>query len=396
MVSVDIAVVGDGLVGRPLAAALSASGHAVALIDKLPDARTDALPRHDLDQRCTALSAGTVEWLQAQRLWDAHAASASPINDVHVSQCGHFGATRIAARDVGRTTLGVTIENRCFLQSLRKVLDGTDIQQLRSRVVSGIEARTDGLEVSLTAADTGQAADCVHARLLIIADGAHSSTAALLGIDSTMTDHKQWATLTTVRTDADHHGVARERFTASGPLALLPRPGSVLSVVACHDEAQAQLVDTFDDQQFVDWMAERMPSRSGRPVALGPRTLIPLRRVVANSQQQGRCVLIGNAARLVHPVAGQGYNLAVRDVASLVASLAGSVDPGETSALAAWLASRAKDHHRSVTLTDTLARVFRGRASLPGHLRAGGLIALDMVDPLRRRFAHATTRGPLL
>ena len=396
-VAIDVAIVGAGLVGRPLAVALSRQGWRVVLIDRQIDDAASALANLDeLDQRCTALSAGSVDWLSEHGLWKPALADAHAMHQVHVSQHGFFGSTRIDARDADREVLGWTIENRRFTASLEGPLAECDVRVLTGRCVRSIDQQQDSVVLTLARSDGIDGSQRLQTRLLVIADGARSATAELLGIGSRESQHQQWASLTTVRTDQDHLGIARERFTDSGPLALLPRPGRVLSVVACHDELQMQHIQTLDDAGFLAWLAERMPSRSGRPLQLGPRTLLPLSRIESDRQHLGRSVLMGNAARLLHPVAGQGYNLALRDVATLVDALATTSDPGDTGVLETWLADRRNDQHASVVLTDGLARVFRGRNRVLGHARAGGLMTLDLVSAARRGFVRATTRGPLL
>ena len=394
-ITVDVTVIGAGLVGKPLALALSRLGFRVVLVDRRGS--DDASPATDrLDQRCTALSAGTVDWLSEHDLWFPEQADAHAIRQVHVSQRGYFGSTRIDAADIEREALGWTIENRRFSASMNAPLEASDVRVLLDRHVQSVSQDDASVTLELAVSHTTDVAERVNTRLLVLADGVRSATASLLGIGSTETPHHQWASLTTVRVDQDHLGVARERFTDSGPLALLPRPGRVLSVVACHDESQKQDIESLDDAGFRAWLAARLPSRCGRPLELGPRTLLPLSRVEADTQWLGRSVLIGNAARLLHPVAGQGYNLALRDVAGLADALSSVPDPGDPSVLETWVSERRKDQRSTVTLTDGLARLFRGRSRLLGHARAGGLLALDLVSAARREFVRKTTRGPLL
>lgn len=408
--SVDVLIVGDGLVGRPLALALADSGHAVALVDRNPVSDNATPAEQPLNERCTAFSVGTVDWLERHRLWFSEAAAAEPIKRVHVSQMGHFGSTRIEAAEIGREALGWTVENRCFTRSLRARLDASNVQRLPERVVHSVERDAEAVTVRLAKADSDIAAsgiagsdiassdqvlETLSARLLIIADGVESDTGHLLGIESTHTSHAQFATLTTVELDREHRGVARERFTPGGPLAVLPRKGRCASIVACHTSDEAQSVAALDEQGFSQWLDERLPARAGRVMAVGPRIQLPLQRIEAKQQYDHRVVLVGNAARLLHPVAGQGYNLAVRDIAALVDALDGAQDPGDMSVLAEWALSRRADQKATVTLTDTLARVFRGQSRALGHVRATALANLDLIAPLRRRFAQVTTRGHL-
>ncbi len=404
---VDILIVGDGLVGRPLALALANTGHSVALVDRRPEShqptasstsQVGAGPvKQRLEERCTALSVGTVDWLNQQKLWFPDAAAAEPIKRVHVSQCGHFGATRIDAAEITRAALGWTIENQSFIRSLAARLDSSGIKRFNDRVVSEVERDKARVTVNLSRATGGddEIVDTLSARLLIVADGVESDTARLLGIEFAHTEHAQFATLTTVELDREHEGVARERFTPGGPLAVLPRLGRCASIVACHSPDEAEVVAALDERGFSRWLDSKLPVRAGRVVAVGPRIQVPLRRIEASRQYEDRVALVGNAARLLHPVAGQGYNLAIRDVALLVESLACAEDPGDVSLLAVWASSRRADQVATVSLTDTLARVFRGESRALGHIRAAALVGLEHLAPLRHRFAQVTTRGHL-
>lgn len=409
-------IVGDGLAGRVLAIALADTGHRVALLDRR-ESQDEPPAANVLDQRCTALSAGTVDWLAARQLWHPEAAAAAQIRRVQVSQSGHFGAVRINGSEIGRDALGWTIENRCFTASLRDRLDSTSVVKYRGRVVQSVNTSEQEITVALaesgaaggskyatagaatptidSASDDQDKQEHIRARLLIIADGARSDTARILGIGSTVTAHDQYASLTTAEMDRDHRGTARERFTAGGPLAVLPRPGRTVSIVACHTPEEASAVASLDDEGFAAWLAARMPSRAGRVVAVGPRMHIPLERIEASQQHAPRVALVGNALRLLHPVAGQGYNLAIRDMATLVDTLDGAADPGDATLLSDWVSQRRHDQRSTVALTDALARVFRGQSRSLGHARALGLIALDLVAPARRQFARVTTRGHL-
>ena len=397
-IDVDVAIVGDGLVGRPLALALVARGWHVALIDRLQGARSTASAgldgsRDPLRERCTAISIATRDWLEREGLWDAGAARAESIRSVRVSHRGFFGATRLDADELGERALGATIENTALVASLQPLLDGHAaagrIVHLEGMAPRGTTLRA-GRRCLALENGAGEVATGVRARLLVAADGADSRTRELLGIDTRRHDYAQSAVLGTVRLDRDHGGVAIERFTADGPLALLPRPGRHMNLVACADPQRAAMLQGLSDAGWLAELSRLAPGRLGRFVATGPRTVVPLVRIEAQRTHAGRALLLGNAARLLHPVAGQGYNLALRDVAALVRHLdrAAGTDPGAQGEIDAFERARRADRQRTVRLTDALARTFRGTFAPLGHARAGGLIALDAIGPARRAFAR--------
>ena len=417
---VDVAVVGAGMVGRPLALALARAGLDVALIDR---GAPPAGAPEPLDARCTALAAGTVDWLRAEGLWHPEAARAEPIRRVRVSHRGRFGATRIDAAELGRDALGEVVDNAAFAASLDARLAGAR-EAARGDVHGGGRVRTHGrasvaavreapealgLELraepggadgSGGAGDSGDSggaagsladgASTLEARLLVVADGAGSTTRGLLGIGTRRVDHDQVAVLGGVALEGDHGGTAHERFTDTGPLALLPRPGRAASYVMCIDPGARGALEALDDAAWLAHLQARFGRRAGRFARAGARAFVPLARVEARATRASRALLVGNAARLLHPVAGQGYNLALRDVAALVDALEGAADPGDAALLARYERARRTDRRRTVALTDALARAFRGRAALPGRLRAAGLVGLDLAGPVRRAFARAS------
>ena len=410
---VDVAVVGAGMVGLPLALALERAGLDVALIDRAAiaparhgagadgtdgtDGTDGACASDPLDARCTALAAGTVDWLGSQGLWRARAARAAAIRWVRVSHRGRFGATRIDAAELGRDALGEVVDNAAFVASLGDALGASAILVRAGASVGAVREVPGALELELAPCGPGtadaprpDAASRLRARLLVVADGAGSSTRSLLGIDSRRTDHDQLAVLGGVALESDHESIAHERFTDSGPLALLPRPGRAASYVMCIDPEAREALEGLDDAAWLAHLQERFGRRAGRFLRAGSRVFVPLARVEASATRAPRALLLGNAARLLHPVAGQGYNLAARDVAALVRALDGAPDPGDAALLARYERDRRADRRRTVAATDALARAFRGRASGPARLRAAGLLGLDLAGPARRAFARAS------
>lgn len=405
MNSVDIAIVGAGLVGTPLAQVLSQQGWSVALLDaagpilsgkdsdnnELTDiGGEDHAQKNNarLKQRCTALSLGTSQWLTSKGLWADIAADACAINQVHVSHKGHFGSTRLCAAELNADAVGYVVNNDTLTRTLQHQLKRSDVQLVNHARVSAVTYHDE--TVSVHYGDNGS--HQLQTKLLIAADGVSSVIRKSAGIDTRQVDYDQFAVLGTLELGGAHHHVAYERFTPSGPLALLPRPGPFMSFVDCIEPHERETVLMMGSDEYLQRLQRRFGYRLGRFKAVGPRMVTPLVRIEACEQIAERTVLLGNAMRLLHPVGGQGYNLAMRDVAELVGLLQQNMDtdPGNASLLSQFVENRRKDQNQVVTFTDVLARGFRGEASLPAHVRAFGLISLDAVSPLRQAFARRT------
>jgi len=211
-----------------------------------------------------------------------------------------------------------------------------------------------------------------------------------VGIGINHYDYEQCAVLGCVSLSDEHENIAYERFAAGGPLAMLPRPGDIASFVYCIDAKRRATIEKQSPAEFKLLLQHEFGHRLGNFLDVGARTILPLTRIEAQMQQQDRLLLLGNAMRLIHPVAGQGYNLAMRDVAGLLTVLNESapLDPGDTRILSQFVASREADQKRVVRLTDTLARSFRGYSSLPGHVRGMGLMAMAAVPLIGQRFSR--------
>lgn len=381
-VDTDILIVGAGLVGVPLALALAGQGWQVTLLDARSDEPGSAC--NPLQQRCTALSHGTRCWFEQQDLWSGIAEDAAAIREVLVTHRGHFGATCLRADELGVGALGHVVNNQNMVMALQERLETAGVSHRRGVSVVAVEPGTTSVSVLL---DSGER---LSASLLLAADGVGSVVRESVGIAQRQHDYRQAAVLSMLELVDDHDQVAHERFTDTGPLALLPRQARLMNVVECIDPTQRDEIRDWDDERYLQHLQHRFGHRLGRFSAVGPRLVLPLVRIEARRQVASRTVLLGNAMRLLHPVGGQGYNLAMRDVAGLLVELQACLggDPGNPAALARFVASRQADQRRVVRFTDTLARGFRGRAALPGHLRSAALIGLDLMPPLRQRFAR--------
>ena len=379
----DILIVGGGMVGGTLAAALAGGPWRVGVIE----ARPYGVPgQPSYDERSTALAYGSRRILEAVGMWPALAAEAAPITHIHVSDRGYFGVARVDAREQGVPALGYVVANRLVGAALMPLLDGASgVELISPATVQAAEDLGDAVEVRVSTPDGER---LLRTRLLVAADGASSPVREALGLPTQTERYGQSAVIANVSVDRPRAGTAYERFTDSGPLALLPLGGARYSLVwTQHEDAIAGAL-ALDEADFLAALQERFGWRLGRFVAVGRRVAYPLAMVRAQDAWRGRTVLVGNALHSLHPVAGQGFNLALRDVAALLEVLRGADDPGAPEALQRYQRRREPDMARVIGFTDLLARLFAREAPLLGHLRATGLLMADWSAPLNRALAR--------
>ncbi len=380
---VDVLVVGGGLVGSSLAVALAHSSLSLALVEPLAPG-SPAQP--SFDDRCTALAPTSRGVFQALGAWPAISPEAAPIRRIHVSERGGFGFTRLRAQDHGLDALGHVVPNRCIGAALAPLLASqANLQRHCPAAVARVEAGDEFIEARLEDGTT------LRARLLVVADGADSATRRGLGIAVRQRNYGQAAVIANLTPARDHQGTAFERFTADGPLALLPLTAGRCALVRSLPRDQLEAVLALDDAAFRTDVQRRFGWRLGRLLQVGARSAYPLRALQAERLTAPRAVLLGNAAHTLHPVAGQGFNLALRDVARLAealhqAAIAGT-DPGAAGPLEEYQHEARADLRRTMGFTDVLVRGFGGLAPL-APLRSAALLALDRVPPARRAFAR--------
>ncbi len=381
LASVDIAIVGGGLVGTPLAIMLAHQGWRVALLEQQA-----SLNAARGAKGFTALSDSTVGTLSTANLWANASGDACAIREVHVSHKGYFGSTRIDGEEHAVEALGYVVDNATFLESFQIALEHSAVHRFSGASVQRVEYQDQNAIVHYS---VGDKSNSLEAKLVIAVDGVSSSLRDAAGIATQHTDYDQVGILGTVEFSEEHANVAYERFTPSGPLALLPRPGRCASFVYCINPDSQDAMQSLSDDAFLDELQSAFGYRLGKFTSVGPRHFVPLVRIEATQQYATRLLLLGNAMRLLHPVAGQGYNLAMRDVEQLVNELTNTeLDPGDINTLRSYAESRLSDHKQVVRMTDLLARTFRGQASMPAHMRALGLLGLDRFPALRQRFTE--------
>ncbi|MEW8269219.1 MAG: 2-octaprenyl-6-methoxyphenyl hydroxylase [Candidatus Thiodiazotropha taylori] len=387
IVQQDILIVGGGMVGASLAHALSGHGYKIGVIEAWP---LSSSSQPSYDDRVIALSWGSRLILQAMGVWHGIEAVAQPILDIHISDRGHFGFTRLNHHQEGVDALGYVVTAKSLGNALLRELDQRqDVElicpaQLKSFAVSGngVEARIeqDGREKR------------INARLLVAADGGDSLVRRFLSIPLKEKSYGQTAIIANLSCDREHQSVAYERFTDTGPLALLPMTDERLSMVWTAEDHQVAELMGLSDQAFLDRLQDRFGYRLGRLERLGKRVAYPLRLRQAAEQVRPRIALIGNAAHAIHPVTGQGFNLGLRDVAGLadllVEAAKHSRDPGDLELLNEYRQWRERDQNRVASITDSLARLFANPFVPLRLMRNLGLVGLDLMPGLKHQVAR--------
>ena len=375
---VDVAIVGGGLVGASLALALAPTGLKLALVEGVsPEA--DKQP--SFDDRTTALGNGTRRTFEALGIWSQIAPRAAPIRHIHVSDAGRFGFARLAAAEHGIDAFGYVVTNRVLGSALHRALG--DLAALELRMPARCTAVTLGEHaVTLT---TEPAATPLQARLVVAADGAQSRVRAAAGIEAELEDYRQVAIVAHVRASRPADGTAYERFTPSGPFAVLPLHDGAYGVVWTLEPAQAERALALSDDEYLAALQQAFGWRAGRLQQLGQRSAYPLKLSRATQLTGQRVVLIGNAAQGLHPVAGQGFNLGLRDAATLAELLAeivlrdgASADVGAPDVLAEFAARRRSDRDGVTRFTDGLVKLFGDTRPGVPLLRDLGLLLFDL------------------
>ena len=384
--SFDVLIGGGGMVGATLALALARN----------PSLRIGLAETHNIgdttqaahyDDRTVALAHGTRLILEQLDVWQSLQAHCEPIVDIHISERGRFGATRLNAREEGVPALGYVIENRLLGNAVIERLQGCkNVVLLGGYKLGSLQQCNDHVVVNAKAGDN---AVSLKARLLVAADGAQSSLREMAGIKAQQRDYHQHAIIANVSAEQGHNNIAYERFTDTGPLALLPMPNNRCSMVMTVNSTQLDGLMQCDEQAFLAVLQERFGQRMGRFTRVGKRSHFPLKLITAEKHSAGRVLLIGNARHNLHPVSGQGFNLAMRDV-GVVTELINTdgCDPGAPELLAVFGRRRRGDHQTIEKMTDTLARLFLPRFLPLSHARAAGLIVTDLLPPVRHLLAR--------
>lgn len=392
----DITIVGAGMVGASLACALAGCcpDMRILVLEASPVVRDESPYQPGYDVRSTALSAGSVDSLEMLGLWPALALQATAIRNIHVSDQGRFGATRLHAEDYRVPALGYVVENRWLGRVFNTaLLDSANISLLDRCQVEGVVFSEGRAELACQV--DGEARE-ISTRLVVLAEGGRSGLAEKLGIHRQKQDYEQTAIISNVSFSLPHGQVAYERFTEQGPLALLPLQDYEgehrAALVWTHAGDAANSLMEADDTQFLEKLQEAFGYRLGRFTRVGERLAFPLSLVEAEEQYRPGLVLLGNAAHALHPVAGQGFNLALRVGMMLAGTLRQAWQEGEPPGSAATLQSFAcavrRDQEYTIGFSDQLVRLFASGNPLGRLGRQLGLLSVERLPTLKSALAR--------
>ncbi|MEW5757677.1 MAG: 2-octaprenyl-6-methoxyphenyl hydroxylase [Pseudomonadota bacterium] len=379
----DLLIIGGGLAGASLACALARQPLRIAMIEAVP---FDAAQQPAYDDRAIALSFGTRRIFEGLGLWAHIARYATPIEKIHVSDRGHFGFTHLDCTEEGVAALGYVVIGRELGATLTRQIQQQDNLTLFCPArLTGLNYAEDHITATVATAEGERQ---VRATLVAAADGGNSLVRELLNIEASSDDYGQTAIIANITPGKPHQNTAYERFTDSGPLALLPMSEGRCALVWTQRHADVTATMQLSDAAFLARLQERFGYRLGRLQHVGERHAYPLRLLRAKEQVRPRLALIGNAAHTIHPIAGQGFNLGIRDVSVLAevicqARRAGQ-DIGALDTLQRYRHWREQDHDRVIRFTDSLVRIFSNPSKPLALARNLGLSTLDLCPPLKR------------
>jgi 2-octaprenyl-6-methoxyphenol hydroxylase len=373
----DLLIIGGGLAGNCLALALKDTGLNIAIVEA---STREQLQDSSAGDRALALAAGTIKMLEALGIWQGISHAATAIKDIHVSDRGHFGKVRLSARKERVDALGYVIAARDIETHVARLVAEVGIELVCPARLVGLMAGNHAVNVGLKHGDQSITASV---KLLVGADGGNSSVRKLLEINQHVTEYGQTALVTTVKSSLPHNNVAFERFTSSGPLALLPVGVDHCAVVWTRNSEDADALMSGSESDFLAELQQCFGYRLGALSLAAPRRAFPLSLIRAEKMVADRTVVIGNAVHQLHPVAGQGFNLGLRDVVRLAEMLieqhqAGR-DIGAAGFLTAYADSRQKDHDRTIGFTNNVVRIFSNDWMALAAARNIGLAVLDLI-----------------
>ena len=394
----DLIIIGGGLVGASLACALSQaeSSLRMAIVEAFPFKSDDTEYQPAFDARSVALSYTSKQVFEGIGLWSSiNKLGVAAIKKIHISDRGHAGITRLNAEDENIDALGYVVETRV----IGKALFDTLKKQKNITLIAPAKLKDFDLTTEKASAriEIDGKDKVLTAKLLVAADGDDSVVRRLSGVRIRSREYDQAAVIANIATDQPHNNRAFERFTDSGPLALLPMAATQdeknrYSLVWTINRSEQEEMMSWDDRTFLLKLKERFGERAGQFLQVSQRHAYPLSLMRAREHVRERLAIIGNAAHTLHPVAGQGFNLGLRDVAALsqviIDTLHENKDIGELSNLKIYADWRRRDHIQTAMATDGLVRLFSNNFLPLAALRNLGLLVVDLVPPLKKVFAR--------
>ncbi|MDC9725696.1 MAG: 2-octaprenyl-6-methoxyphenyl hydroxylase [Gammaproteobacteria bacterium] len=377
----DLIVVGGGMVGASLACALKNTSLKIAIIEAFEPNSTQ---QPSYDDRGIALAYGSQRIFESMGLWHQLAAHSTEISDIHVSDRGHFGVTRLSAEKENVPALGQVLTARSMGQVLNHTLSQqNNLDTICPTSVISLKQHDDHVELILNDDRS------ISAKLIVAADGAQSTIRQLLGLGALEHDYGQTAITANISPERAHRGRAFERFTDSGPIALLPMSDKRCSLVWTVKTGDESTLLQLPENEFLAQLQDRFGYRLGKLKQVGQRNSYPLKLIQADQAVQQRIVLIGNAAHSLHPIAGQGFNLGLRDVAALADVLADNTnDCGDPRLLHDYAQWRLKDQDDVIKDTSSLVTIFSNNNPILGHLRGAALTLIDALPSAKHVLAQ--------
>ncbi|MDR2265752.1 MAG: 2-octaprenyl-6-methoxyphenyl hydroxylase [Enterobacter asburiae] len=385
----SVIIVGGGMTGATLALAISHLTQGKLPVHLIEAVAPQTTEHPGFDARAIALAQGTCQQLARIGIWQAIADCATAIETVHVSDRGHAGFVTLDAQDYRIDALGQVVElHDVGLRLFRLLQDAPGVTLHCPARVESFSRSEDAVNVTLDDGTT------LEGQLLVAADGSRSALGTQCGVEWRSQPYGQVAVIANVSTQSEHHGRAFERFTQHGPLAMLPMAQDRCSLVWCHPQDKADEVLSWSDERFCTELQKAFGWRLGRITHAGKRSVYPLSLTTASQSISHRVALVGNAAQTLHPIAGQGFNLGLRDVMSLAESLAQAWDEqkdcGAYSVLSHYQKRRHADKEATIAVTDGLVHLFANRWAPLVAGRNLGLMAMELFIPARDVLAQRT------
>lgn len=382
----DIVIVGGGLIGASLACALANLPIKIVIIEAFPF-KSDAQPSYDA--RSIALAYGSKRIFESLGIWDGLKENATAIKHIHVSNKGQFGVTRLNAKDESLDALGYVIENRNLGNALlAKIESHKNIELICPAKLQSLEFNDEFATLNI---EKDKQAFQIRCKLVVGADGGHSKVREALNISTQNSDYHQTAIVSNITPGKPHNNIAYERFTTEGPIAILPMTENRCSLVLSVAQEQEEKVLAMNEAQFLHYLEQRFGFRCGGFIKASKRHSYPLSMMLVKEHFKSRAVIIGNAAHTLHPIAGQGFNLGIRDVAVLAESIATAIqkneDIGNKNVLSKYAALRSKDQKQVAFITDSLTKIFSNELFPLTKIRAKGLLLSDLLPPIKHMLA---------
>jgi 2-octaprenyl-6-methoxyphenol hydroxylase len=371
---VDILIIGGGLIGATFFLAIKALGYSALLVEA--HAFEDSL-KPDFDARSLALSPASVRILNTLNIWPILQPHATPIETIHVSQASHFGATRLTGSE--KSPLGYVIEMQAISLALHQLLPKEEVLANATMTQFDLNTKTATIE-------TKDGPLTIETKLLVAADGTHSKVRQSMQMQALTKSYNQQAVIANIQLERAHNHAAFERFTKDGPIALLPMSEQRAALIWTLPKELTNTYMQLEEKHFLKTLQDTFGYRLGRFTKVGRRVSYPLTQLHMPSLYRDSVVFIGNAANTLHPVAGQGFNLGLRDSATLAECIRDfTITP---KMLTTYEELRKSDQKSMCHFTDGLISLFGCRLPGFGKARAIGLMALDNVPFLKNTLSH--------